>query len=96
MRRWFTAVCVVVIGSVSTIGCGPTQPATPEKVTLTSVRYVRTRAVVAPEKLVGLNYSIPNPEDPLRRPRMGGVGLRSVDGVTFVYDFPTHSAFQSI
>jgi hypothetical protein len=79
------AVCVVAF---SLLGCGgPTEPKV-EYVTLTSVRYVRTRPAVAPTTFVGLNFSIPRPTDAYNRPIMSGVGLRAVDDVTFVYDYP--------
>ena len=88
MRARLTAICIAVLVLVPAAGCGgPTRPSGGE-VTLTSVRYVRTRPVVAPEATVSLYYSIPIPDDPYQRASMGAVNLRATDEVTFVYDYP--------
>jgi hypothetical protein len=90
MRSWVTAFCILAPLSVAGCDAGPTQRSAGKTVELTSVRYVRTRPVVDPQKtLVGLAYTIPRPDDYLGRPKLGEVALRALDdGITFVYDHP--------
>lgn len=78
----FTALLVLGLTS-----CSPAQPST-ATITLTAIRYVRTRPVTASAQLVELISNIPIIGDPEGRSQIGTVSLRSVDGTTFVYDNP--------
>ena len=85
---------LLVFASVGIIAtsCSPTTPSPPTTGTqLTSLKYVRTRPVVAPvgEARVMMYSRMPNINDPLGRSQLGGVPLRAVDAVTFVYDYPS-------
>jgi|SRR5687768_3576616 len=86
MRATLRAAALCSVALLSAIGCGPRQPSGGGLVTLTSVRYVRTRPVVAPEATVFLQYSILHLNDPYQRRQMGAFQLRAIDEVTFVYD----------
>jgi hypothetical protein len=75
---------VALVGVLACMACGgPTQPSVTDRVSLVSVRYVRTRPVVAAEGTVYLNYTIPQPGDYLGRPKIGEHALKAVDDVTF-------------
>ena len=88
MRRGRSIIGLVALSLLVGGACGPTQPSVSDRVTLVSVRYVRTRPVVATAAIVSLQYSIARPEDPFRRPSIGAVSQRAVDDLTFVYDYP--------
>ena len=88
MRARPPSVVVVLLALAGAACDGPTQPSASHRVTLSLVRYVRTRPVVAPAAAVSLLYTIPDPEDYLGRSQIGGHLLRAVDDVTFVDDLP--------